>query len=103
MTRRRFAVKAALALVLPAFVQALPPPHSAVARVAVLSTSLASVGYDRASAVLEIEFLSGAVYRYSDVPVGVHQELMAAESKGRFFSQRIRGRFRFKRITEARP
>lgn len=96
-------MKAALVLVLPVTVLSSPSLKPTVARVPVSSTSLASVGYDRNSAVLEIEFLSGAVYRYTDVPEKVHREFMAAESKGRYFSQHIRGRFQFERIKEARP
>ena len=37
-------------------------------RVAVDSSSIASVGYDSKAYVLEIEFRNGGVYRYLDVP-----------------------------------
>ena len=40
----------------------------AISRVAVESSSIASFGYGRASKLLEIEFRSGAIYRYRDVP-----------------------------------
>lgn len=72
-------------------------------RTPVTSTSLASVGYDPAASVLEVEFRSGAIYRYLAVPARIHRELMSAESKGRYFSQQIRGRYRFQRITEDQP
>lgn len=100
MTRRQFVVKAALALILPAAIHASSEPVPRIDRAQVSSSSLASVGYDPAAALLEIEFLSGAVYRYADVPDRVYRALMAAESKGRYFSQHIRGHYRFRRTSE---
>jgi hypothetical protein len=49
-----------------------------------------SVGYDSAQQILEIEFTSGAVYQYFEVPAAVFEELMHAESKGQYFNQEIR-------------
>ena len=54
------------------------------------SEALRSVGYDVATRVLEIEFASGAVYRYFDVPDELHVGLMAAGSCGEFYAYRIR-------------
>ncbi|TDN92908.1 KTSC domain-containing protein [Microbacterium sp. BK668] len=54
------------------------------------STVIRSVGYDVATAVLEIEFTSGDLYRYYAVPPSAHRGLLAADSAGRFFAQRIR-------------
>ena len=39
------------------------------------SEAIASVGYDRATNVLELELAEGEVYRYYAVPRRVHQEL----------------------------
>lgn len=57
------------------------------------STAIASAGYDAGSAVLEIEFGSGGVYRYLLVPPRVWRELRGAESPGRYFAESIRDRF----------
>lgn len=57
------------------------------------SSAIASVGYDDAMAVLEIEFTSGDVYEYFAVPPSVHGGLVGAESPGRFFQDRIRDRY----------
>jgi hypothetical protein len=73
----------------------------AIERTPVDSTNLASVGYDAAARVLEIEFHSGGVYRYREVPRAVFDALLAAESKGRYFLEHIRGKFAFDRVTEA--
>ena len=66
-------------------------------RQGVESTSLASVGYDLASRTLEVEFHKGGVYRYFGVPSSVHESLMKAPSKGRFFVTEVRDRFPYSR------
>lgn len=63
------------------------------------STSLASVGYDSASRTLEIEFCKGSIYRYSEVPASIHESLMQASSKGRFFLAEIRDCFPYSRVS----
>ncbi|HEU5271516.1 MAG TPA: KTSC domain-containing protein [Jatrophihabitans sp.] len=67
-------------------------------RVPVESSAIASVGYDRATSVLEIEFADGDVYQYFAVPRRVHSELLAAESMGRYFQTRIRERYSYQRV-----
>ena len=62
------------------------------------SSVLASVGYDAGKRVLEIEFHSGAIYRYLEVPEEIHRRLLAAESKGHFFGANIRDKFRSERV-----
>ena len=62
-------------------------------RTLIESSVLASAGYDSETAVLELEFRSGEVYRYFAVPPSVHAGLLAAPSAGRFFTQRIRDRY----------
>jgi len=64
------------------------------------SSMIASAGYDPTARVLEIEFASGAVYRYFDVPLDVYQELLDAPSQGRLFHNRIGGVFRCHRVTD---
>jgi hypothetical protein len=57
------------------------------------STTLATVAYDEARKLLQLEFGSRAVYRYFGVPTTVHQALLGAPSKGSYFNQAIRGRY----------
>jgi len=59
-------------------------------RTPVQSTNLASVGYDSANMILEIEFLKGGIYQYFNVPSHIHEGLMAAGSKGIYFDQNIK-------------
>jgi hypothetical protein len=59
------------------------------------STTFATVGYDDQQQLLQLEFCSGAVYHYFGVPAAVHAALSCAPSKGCYFNQAIRGRFRY--------
>jgi hypothetical protein len=59
---------------------------------------IASVGYDPATATLEVELLDGAVYRYFAVPHRQVEELLAATSIGRFFNQVIKPRYPYVRL-----
>jgi len=69
-----------------------------MARVDLKSTSLNAATYQDQSACLELEFRSGAIYRYRDVPAQTYQELLRAESKGGYFNQHIRNRFLYSKI-----
>ncbi|MGH1548423.1 KTSC domain-containing protein [Leifsonia poae] len=62
-------------------------------RVGFDSTVIASAGYDSGLRMLEVEFTSGAVYRYFLVPGRVWRELRTAESAGGYFGAAIRGRY----------
>jgi len=59
-------------------------------RIRVLSSMIRSVGYDRVESMLEIEFCSGSVYQYSNVPQEIYAELMSADSKGGYFEANIK-------------
>jgi hypothetical protein len=61
--------------------------------IAVESTTLATIAYDEARKLLQLEFRSRAIYQYFGVPVAMHQALLGAPSKGSYFNQFIRGRF----------
>lgn len=65
----------------------------------VVSSELRSVGYDEQSLILEVEFQSGGIYQYFGVPREVYLNLMAAESKGRFFNKSIREHHYYQRVT----
>jgi len=60
---------------------------------AVESTTLATVAYDKARELLQLEFRSRAIYQYFGVAAAVHEALLGAPSKGSYFNQFIRGRF----------
>jgi hypothetical protein len=82
----------ALLLMPPASLFAAQPDE--IKRQPVESSVLASAGYDAQRRMLEIEFHSGAIYRYLDVTEDLFRKLLAAESKGQFFGTNIRNKFR---------
>ena len=64
----------------------------------VSSSTVMSIGYDRQTETLEIEFGSGRVYQYYGVPDRLHVEIMQVPSKGQFFNTYIRDRYPFSRV-----
>ena len=58
------------------------------------SSVLASVAYDQDRAVLQVEFRSGAVYHYFQVPHQSYAELWQSDSHGAYFNRHIRNSFR---------
>ena len=70
------------------------PIVSHIPRQPIDSTTIAKVGYSKRRHILEIEFVNGAIYRYFDIPLSVHHDLMWAESKARFYDSKIRKHYR---------
>ena len=65
----------------------------------VSSSNIASIGYDPGNMVLEIEFLSGSVYQYYDVPQSIYDGLMAADSHGKLLAAYIKkGGYRYAQV-----
>ena len=68
-------------------------------RVALQSSSLRSLSYDPEQQILEVEFSSGALYRYEAVPPEAVQALLEADSLGRHFNQIFKPQhYRYRRI-----
>lgn len=67
-------------------------------RVAVSSSNIASIGYDPDSQTLEVEFHSGGVYQYFQVPTSIHDDFLNASSKGQYLSQNIKNRFPYNQV-----
>src|ERR1700675_773394 len=64
---------------------------SHIPRASVASKGIASIGYSKRLHILEIQFVNGAVYRYLQVAPSVHRDLMAADSKARYYDANIKG------------
>jgi hypothetical protein len=69
-----------------------------VVRQPVESSSVRSLGYDAANHTLEVQFTSGAVYRYLDVPPRVVDGLAVASSIGRYVAMNVRNAYRYRRV-----
>ncbi|CAB4187467.1 KTSC domain containing protein [uncultured Caudovirales phage] len=66
-------------------------------RYAVDSSNLKSIGYE--GRMLVIEFTTGDIYVYPDVPGALFEDFSRAESKGRFYNQQIKGKLKGSKIT----
>jgi hypothetical protein len=68
---------------------------------AVESTTLATVAYDAAMEILQLEFRSRAIYQYFGVPAAVRAALLRAPSAGSYFNRVIRGCFPYSLASNA--
>ncbi|GAA4327933.1 hypothetical protein GCM10023149_31680 [Mucilaginibacter gynuensis] len=63
-------------------------------RVPVQSSALQSVGYNPDNKTLELEFReNGDVWQYFSFPASAYRRFMNAESLGRFFVKKIKGKY----------
>jgi len=69
--------------------------------VSVVSSVFNSVAFDEDKRQLYLRFHSGKVYRYFEFPPDQYDELLAAESKGGYFAESIRGKFLYEEVREA--
>lgn len=68
-------------------------------RNAVISSHIASIGYDPLQRTLEVEFRGGAIYQYYDVPEALYEGIMSAESHGKYLDAYIKkGGYRYERV-----
>jgi hypothetical protein len=65
-------------------------------RIPVSSSVLNSIGHE--AGTLEIQFKTGKIYQYIDVPESTYQSLMSAPSKTAYYSSFIKPFFRCRRI-----
>ncbi|MFG6149411.1 KTSC domain-containing protein [Halobacillus sp. B23F22_1] len=66
--------------------------------VPVTSPNLKAVRYDPQSCKLYVRFKNQCIYEYSGVPIYVYEELIAADSKGRYHHSYIKYSYPYKRI-----
>jgi hypothetical protein len=62
------------------------------------SSNIESIGYDSMSQTLEIEFLNGSIYQYFDIPQHIYQELIDADSHGKYLAANIKGHYRYSKV-----
>jgi hypothetical protein len=61
------------------------------------STNISSIGYDPELGILEVEFTSGDVYQYFNVPLFLYNQFMSASSHGQFLNDNIRYNYRYQK------
>ncbi|TDQ11450.1 KTSC domain-containing protein [Pedobacter metabolipauper] len=59
------------------------------------STVIAKIAYDPEYKLLSVEFISGKIYYYKEVPPGVYLTLKMARSKGGFLNKYIKGKYEY--------
>ncbi len=64
------------------------------------STNLKEAEYDPFMKTLILRFHTGGDYEYMEVDQKVFNDLVIAESAGRFFHENIRGKFDFLKVTK---
>lgn len=62
------------------------------------SSTVAEVGHDEPSRILEVLFRNGTLYQYFDVPEREYQELIGASSVGQYLNAQIKGKYRYARV-----
>ena len=62
------------------------------------SSSLRRVGYSEAGRTMKIEFKTGSIWEYLQVPPSEFESLLKAGSAGRYFHAYIRNRFQSRKI-----
>ncbi len=62
------------------------------------STVIRRYAYRPELSAMDVEFVSGRVYRYRGVPAEAAEEMRAWRSKGAFFNRKIRDRFNCERL-----
>lgn len=70
---------------------------SEIKRIPVVSSNIASVGYNKEEHILEIEFHHGAIHQYVGVPEKVYEELMSSPSQGAYFMNEIKSKFNYQK------
>jgi hypothetical protein len=66
------------------------------------SRAFAAASYEDDKHQLYIRFHSGKIYRHFDFPPHQYEELLAAESKGAYFAEQVRGKFLCEEVVEPR-
>jgi hypothetical protein len=72
--------------------------YNSMAFYATLDSSVLKAAAYSTDETLELEFCSGAIYRYFNAPCTVFENLLAATSKGTYFNLYIRDSFRHHRV-----
>jgi hypothetical protein len=62
------------------------------------SSSVLSLHYDADARTLDIEYPSGGVYRYFEVPAAAFRELFTAQSMGLVVNTRIKPHYRCEKL-----
>ncbi|NLG35691.1 MAG: KTSC domain-containing protein [Lentisphaerae bacterium] len=58
------------------------------------SSAVKAIGYDAATQTLFVQMLATMeVYAYEDVPAKVYKSFLSSKSKGRFYTDKVKGKY----------
>ena len=63
------------------------------------SSVVSNMTYDAMTSTLRIQFVSGLVYDYKNVPLEIFQLMKTSGSKGTYLNKYIKGNYKFKKIS----
>lgn len=63
------------------------------------SSNIAAIAYVKEEEEMLVQFNNSRVYSYSDVTVEVFESFKAADSKGKYFNEHIKGVYDYQRIS----
>lgn len=66
----------------------------------VISSNVDEIGYDEEAKELHVRFKDGSLYIYSDFEPAKNTELIASDSKGSFIHKNIKGKYKFRKVSE---
>lgn len=64
--------------------------------ISVESSNIESVGWQRNQ--LFVRFHNGGEYKYSNVPESLFHDMLAADSKGKFLHEHVKGKFPYVKV-----
>lgn len=62
------------------------------------STDIKALGYEEDDDILTVEFQTGSVYQYRDVPSDLYYSLLEATSKGKYLKAYIANKFPYRKL-----
>jgi hypothetical protein len=81
----------------------LPTTEDAIAMLPIESSMAKAVGYDSDEEVLQVEFRNGEIYQYQDVDDSTWDGLYKTDSIGKFFNQKIKGKYQYQHLSDRYP
>lgn len=69
----------------------------------VTSSNISAAGYDPTKRIMAVQFKSGLIIHYAEVPLETVTAFYIAESKGKFYSSTIRSKFPAEAMTGPCP
>ena len=81
----------------------MPATTPVIPLIPVVSSNLQAIGYEPSASILGVQFSSGHIFHYANVPPKLWEGLLESPSKGQFYAREIKGRFTADKVTGVCP